>query len=367
MKNIILMLALAFSANLFAQNQIQESATFNFNGSETLKEILLAKDVYRTEYRTEQQQTTCTRQVLDGYRRECHYETRQNCYYVPRQCQTVPRQICTSAPPVCRPVCHQGPQGQICRQVCSGGGQTCHTEYQQQCTGGYNQCTPYQYQVCNDVPVYRTETYACTQTVQVPYQVLDHHVDAKATINFAQLPAGTTANETFTVAIVNDDVVLTVPSSSKKVLIYAQKLQEVVVNGGVKVIGTIFNVDFINLEDVKASMTSINQVSIKDNMLTFGLGKAITNFYLKNYLMIEEKKIGRNPILINRLLTNFEVQPYVVNGQQMFSVDLKKLGLDLDGKYNVIIKAEAVLRDSRPLNHQDLPLLKLEKELEIKI
>lgn len=363
MKNVILMLALVFSASLWAK----DAETFTFNGAENLKEILLQKDVYRTEYRTEQQQTTCTRQVLDGYRRECHYETRQNCYYVPRTCQNVPRQVCQSAPPVCRPVCHQGPQGQICRQVCSGGGTTCHTEYQQQCTGGYNQCTPYQYQVCADVPVYRTETYACTQTVQVPYQVLDHQVDAKATLHFANLPVDTQANEAFTVAIVNDDVVLSV-ASSKKVLIYAQKLQEVVTNGGVRVIGTVFNISFINLEDVKASMTSINQVQIQNNVLTFAIGKAITNFTLTTSLKIEQKKLGRNPILINRTLTNFEVQPSVVNGQQMFTIDLAKLGVDLDDKtYTVTINADAILRNERPVNYQDLPLLKLVKEVEIKL
>lgn len=364
MKNLMLLLVLVMSTtSLWAK----DAETFTFNGAENLKEILLQKDVYRTEYRTEQQQTTCSRQVLDGYRRECHYETRQNCYYVPRTCQTVPRQVCQSAPPQCQNVCHNGPQGQICRQVCSGGGTTCHTEYQQQCTGGFNQCTPYQYQVCADVPVYRTETYACTQTVQVPYQVLDHQVDAKATLHFANLPQGTEANEILTVAIVNDDVLLTVVSS-KKVLIYAEKLQEVVTNGGVKVIGTVFNIDFINLEDVKASMTAISQVAVQNNVLTFALGKAITNFTLTTSLKIEQKKLGRNPILIDRALSNFEVQPSVVNGQQMFTIDLARVGVKLDDKnYNVTIKADANLRNSRPINYQDLPLLKLEKEIEIKL
>lgn len=343
------------------------SDSFTFNGAERFKELLLQADVYRTEYRTEQRPSTCYRQEQHGYRTECHYETRQNCTYIPRTCHTVTRQVCTSAPPVCRPVCHQGPQGQICRQVCSNGGTTCRPVYEQVCSGGYNSCTPYQYQVCRDVPVYVSVPYACVETVQIPYQVLDHHVDAKVALNLAELPQGAQANEKFTVAIQNDDVVLTA-ATSKKVLIYATKSQNVSVNGTTKYLDTKFDLQFLDLVDLREALTGISQVEVQDNILTFAIGKE-SAVEFKHRLKIEQKKMFKDKVLIDRALNSYEVVPFTQGGQQFFSIDLKKLDVKLKNKkYEITLSTEAVIgNSSRPLNHQDLPQLKLVKEVDIKL
>ena len=343
-----------------------ESETFTFDGSETFKEVVLDSKVYRTEYRTETHQSTCYRQEIAGYQTQCHYETRQNCSYVPQTCHVVTTNQCTNVPPVCRPVCHNGPQGQICRDVCSGGGTQCHPVTHQECHGGYNQCTPYQYQVCRDVPVYRQVAYACTQTTQVPYQVFDHSVEANVKINFANLPEGANANEKFTVEIQEDDVVLSV-LSSHNVLIYTDKVQNVSANGASKIIDATIEVKFADLAGLRNTMTEINQVSISNNVLTFALGKA-SNLKFKTKLEIVQKKLFKNETLINRELAQFEVNPFNNNGQQFFAVDLAKLGLKVKSKkYKVSIEVQALIDSARPLNYQDLPILKLDKEIDIKL
>ncbi|MFZ4714104.1 MAG: hypothetical protein ACOYL6_10345 [Bacteriovoracaceae bacterium] len=359
---LITILFVLFAFGAFAN----ESETFTFNGSETFKEVVLRSQVYRTEYRTETHNTTCYRQELAGYRPQCHYETRQNCYYVPRTCHIVTSQQCTSVPPVCRPVCHNGPQGQICKNVCSGGGTQCRPVNHQQCNGGYNQCNPYQYQVCVDVPVYRTVPYACTETVQVPYQVFDHTVDANVKLNFAELPQGANANEKFTVAIQKDDIVISV-ASSKNVLIYTEKTQNVSVNGANKIIDANIRARFSNLASLRETLTSISQVKIENNVLAFAIGKA-SNLQFKQKLKIVQKKLFKDKTLIDRELASFEVSSFASNGQQYFSVDLKKLGLNLKEKKHIVtLSTEAILDNARPLNYQDLPVLKLSKEVEIKL
>jgi hypothetical protein len=343
-----------------------ETETFTFDGSETFKEVVLQSQVYRTEYRTETQQTTCYRQEIAGYRPECHFETRQNCYYVPRTCRVVTTNQCTNVPPVCRPVCHNGPHGQICRDVCSGGGTQCRPVSHQQCTGGFNQCTPYQYQVCRDVPVYRQVAYACTQTIQVPYQVFDHTVDANVKINLANLPQGAIANEKFTVAIQKDDVVISV-ISSKNVLIYVDKTQNVSVNGATKVIDANVQIKFADLLSLRNTMTAISQIKIENNNLSFSLGRA-SNLQFKTKLEIVQKKLFKDKTLINRELAPFEVNTYNNNGQQFFSIDLARLGLTLkEKKHKIALEVQAVIDNARPLNYQDLPALKLDQEIEIKL
>jgi hypothetical protein len=216
------------------------------------------------------------------------------------------------------------------------------------------------------VPVYRQVAYACTQTIQVPYQVFDHSVEANVKINFANLPQGVIANEKFTVAIQKDDIVLSV-LSSKNVLIYADKVQNVSVNGSTKIIDATIQAKFADLASLRNTMTEINQISISNNVLTFALGKA-SNLQFKTKLEIVQKKMFKDDTLINRELAPFEVNPFNNNGQQFFSIDLTKLGLKLKSKkHKVSIEVQALIDSARPLNYQDLPILKLDKEIDIKL
>jgi len=209
MRIFLLSMVLILSSQAFAN--LERTIQFNGQNGETLTEKK-ELDIFRSEPR--EIDTTCYRDIpYQSY--ECRNETRyrQECHYVPsrqecrteyeRQCRTVTRtrQQCTTNPG--RQVCTERPTREVCRVDSSGqnrcttvgGGQSCTT------VGGGQTCTSVPYQdtecsnvprqschtipggnVCNQVPYYeevcgyetryRSEGYACRQTVMrdIPYK-----------------------------------------------------------------------------------------------------------------------------------------------------------------------------------------------------
>ena len=201
----------------------QSRDSFAYNGQEnqkvTLKEI---KEI--TLYRTEMQDSTCTRQIpyteeVCGnetfYRSECSWVPgRNHCYdesdYVCRnvtrhrqectrgrsreECTTEPaRRVCRTRNGVERCVdvpsrrrCRQVQGRETCRRVAYTDRQ-CETVTRRQCDWipGQNECSqvPYQEWVCKDVTRYRDEQYACQVPVQIPYQA-DKEFTSSINFNF---------------------------------------------------------------------------------------------------------------------------------------------------------------------------------------
>ncbi len=196
------------SLSAFAQSE----QNFVFQG-QPHEHVSLERVLSETRHRTEMQDTTCTRQI--PYQdRECGHETRyrQECSWIPprqecgrrdeRRCRDVTRyrQECTQGPSrtecrdfpggtrchtdrngnrICEPAppqrrCETIPGERVCRQV-PYRDQECTTHSVPWCyeVPGRNDCrqVPYSEYVCRDVTRYRTETYACRQPVQIPYQV----------------------------------------------------------------------------------------------------------------------------------------------------------------------------------------------------
>ena len=98
--------------------------------SDTLR-MFVSDDVYRVEHHTEEYETTCYREVYDGTTRDC--DTRYE-----NKCEKVP-----------------------------GVGDVCEREPTT---------------VCSERPVYRQESYSCTETRTVAVDVYDHTVNAKIDI-----------------------------------------------------------------------------------------------------------------------------------------------------------------------------------------
>lgn len=400
-----LLLTATFMCCFLLSAHAAETETFVFDGAENLKELLLKKEVYETRYRTESYNSTCTRQVQDGYRTECHYVTRQSCHTVPRTCHTEYRQvchnnpdICHTAPPTCRDVCHQtppacrnvchsGPNGQICREVCSGGsrqcrevcsgggrvcrdgGRSCHQQPYESCSGGNQVCNPYQEQVCSQVPTYHNEDYACVRTREIPYQVLSHILDGKVVINFAEVPASVEAQEKFIVAVNDAEGIALNLEASKKLLVFADKVQNIEEQGNVKTINAAINVSFLSVEEIKQAIKNgIADISIQSNVLFFSLGDFNSKLKFKHKIKLVQKKLGQDKEILNKEIdsTLFEVSN--LNGKKLFALNLAKLNLKLkDKKHEVTINSEVVLDNKKPINAADIPLLKAVKEITIKL
>jgi hypothetical protein len=374
-----------------------EASSFVFTGSESFKEVRLDKDIYRTQYRTESYQDTCYTQVQDGYRTECHteydrqchtgprtcstqYETR--CHQQPPVCHTETQQQCRNAPPSCRSVCHQGPQGQICREVCSpggtvcspvsrqvchGGGQVCNQYPEQVCTGGNTVCNNVPRQVCNQVPNYRQEPYACTRTREVPYQVLDHKVEARVLFEFAGLPQGAIAREEFKMNINDTDVNVTV-NTSKNLMIFATKTKDVVDSGNIKYVTIKLAVRFMDLKLIREAISGINDIEIKDDVLFFSVGKAIQGVGYKHRIKVYEHKFGQDRMVVDRNFSDDELESFVADGVQFFALNFKKVNAELKKKkFTITVSSEINLDGQTPLNTQDMPLLRASKTEEVKI
>lgn len=218
-------LTFLFLVPSFSYAQIDSQLNFNGQNSEVLKgekQIVVITPEYV------QVPSTCYRQVATGQVQVCRDETRyrEECSWVPssESCRTEYNQVCNSVPrsrEVCSgggsrqecssiptsTVCYDRPTNEVCTtlpdgsphcttvgggQHCQevGGGQhcttvydspTCHyeTSYEQECTSvpenrcetipGRNECSsiPYSENVCGMETQYRTESYACTETVTV--------------------------------------------------------------------------------------------------------------------------------------------------------------------------------------------------------
>lgn len=216
---LAMLLTLLFSLSSFAA----ETQRVSFTG-QTNEEVILNAVKEITLYRSEQRDSTCTRQepytvnecgYETRYRRQCTDEpgrqhcwndTDRQCRYETRyrnQCRTAPgRRVCVTKPGASRcrmvdgrRVCTSSPPRQICRnepgrQVCNREpyqDYVCRNVTRRRCEWrpGRNVCrdVPYQDYVCRDVVKYRSVPYACQVTVKVPYKV-EKKVSHKINLTF---------------------------------------------------------------------------------------------------------------------------------------------------------------------------------------
>ncbi len=209
-------LTFLFLVPTFSYAQVDSQFVFNGQNSDVLK---AEKTVTVITPEQIQVPSTCTREVPTGDIRVCRDETnyREECSWIPssEDCRTEYDRVCnpvSRSREVCsgggsRQECSTIPSSTVCvdrptNEVCTtlpdgtphcttvGGGQhcttvydspTCHTEYysDEECTSvpqnrcetipGRNDCQsiPYSENVCGMEMQYRTESYACTQTVIV--------------------------------------------------------------------------------------------------------------------------------------------------------------------------------------------------------
>ncbi|MFZ4714107.1 MAG: hypothetical protein ACOYL6_10360 [Bacteriovoracaceae bacterium] len=340
--------------------------SFLVDGSQNQLAVDLKGDVFRTEYRIDQVPSTCYHQSTE-IRRECVNVPRQNCVPGQQVCQTVNQQRCRNVPPVCRPVCHQGPQGEICKNVCSDGAPQCETVAVNQCSPGAPICRQYISNECYDTPIVRRQPYACTETVRTPFQVVDHSIEAHGRFKFAGAPKGVKLIELFTFEIVNDDVVLSV-KSSKNVLINSTKTAKVTSKGDVKIIDADFIITFIDLKNMKDALTSITDLGISNNQLSYSIG-ATTNLKFKHIVTLKQKKLLGKKTLVDRALNEDEIDSINENGKQKYSIDLIKLDIVVKERTHFVrveIKPD-LDAFTNILNKDDILSLRLSKEDKIKL
>jgi hypothetical protein len=291
MKMFVGLLSLALSFVSIASSG--ETKTFTYDGTQNSIELLLKGEKTHTEYRYEQRTTTCYRTDMVGYRTVC--STNGGGYPGPRPGPGYPGP---------RP----GPRP---------GGQNC---YQQ--------------------PIYRQVAYACTQTIQIPFEVKDYDVDARVIVDVANMTGVTTLGEKFVVTLQGDDLSITTVGSKKFFLVLSKQSNRGSMNGSVKFIDALYAVELVEAAPVLKALTMTN-ISIENSILSFIMGPVADRANIGFSLNVTHKKIlASDVVLFDRELDASEVILKAGNAGTVADVNIQQLGVILNsGKYALTAKA----------------------------
>ncbi len=280
MKLVVGLLSLALSFSTLASSG--ESKTFTYDGSQDSVELILRGEKTHTEYRTEVRTTTCFRTEIVGY-----------------------------------------------RTICNGGGYP--GPGPRPYPGGRN---------CYREPVYRQVDYPCQQTVQIPYEVKDFDVDARVMLDVSKISMEATPGESFTVSLLGDTLSLTANGSKKFFLVLNKQDIRSRMNGTMKFMDALYSVELIESVPVLKAL-KMTDISLANDVLTFGLGPVNNNPNIAFSLNIEKKKLfGSDEVLFDRELTATEIVIKASNTGSAADVNIDRLGVSLeDGKYSLTAKA----------------------------
>lgn len=294
------------------------------------KETLNAA-VTRTEYRTEYRETTCSREVIDGYRQECHWESGDT-------------------------VCHDVGGGQTCG-ITPEHGRVCHDlPSRREChtTPGRN--------VCYNEPYYRTEYYSCTKSVQVPYLVKLYDVQNEVVIQVERnktLPKG--LQEVIGLVQSGESFSLSAIRTTGKVLVSAtQSTVEVSNNGQFKRLRTDVSIKLIDrLAAVGPFIGGVSEISGDINTLEITTGKITDLSAITIHLEARKNRLlGNDPVVISKILTLDDMQLIPQGERTLIRIDFNKLGgpAHLSGKrakIDIHIRTGAALESI--VNKNDMP------------
>lgn len=360
-----------------------DRTTIQFTGQET-EAVQLNNELTETRYRTEQRQTTCTRQVpyqeqvcvdvpvydtvcrtIPGYndcrtvydrvcrnetryrrdcrtgpsRRECTTENRRVCRQEPgrRQCRTLPNgeqrcrdlpghRICENKP---ERVCRTVPGERTCTRV-PYSERVCENVSRQECTWvpSRQECSEEQVgtrQECHYETRYRTETYACTEEVQVPYEVTLATYLLNGNVNFAtetgyapqfelQVALSEQGQTSFKVGETN----------GHKPMAWLTKNEQRSGSDNVTINGT-YSLLIKNAEAVRSAVRSIKKVTVKDQVMSFVLNthEDINGYEIFMTLVDGDQK------LISRKLKEGEFTVTEREGKLLHTVNMANLGIEL--------------------------------------
>lgn len=299
------------------------------DGQQSQYRTQLSAAVSHTEYRTEYRETTCSREVPDGYREVCRW--------VPggTSCHTVGG----------GQNCGLTPSGQQCFDV--PGREVCETD------PGYNDC----YTVTD----YRTEYYSCTESVQVPYTVKDYDLENDVVVNVERnqkLPKG--INEVLDFSQSNNTMNITSVKSTAKVLVLASQTSEEISNSGrLKRIRTTVNIQLVDRNAALSAFLAPISLAIQNKSLVVTSGLIHDPAAVVYELDLRRNKLlGKDEVIIQRALNRNEVSLSHNGSQTIAMIDFQKLGIlnKIDGKkIKIDLRMKPNLNLGGIVNRQDIP------------
>lgn len=275
----------------------------------------------RTQYRIETIERTCTRTEFDGYRNECGFVTEV-------VCETFP-----------------GPHGPG-RDPHPGRGHD---------NGGVN-CHPKLVYRCHQEPVYRTVAYSCNQTINVPYEVVDHQVTANLHLNINKDPSLDTDNQECTLKYILDGEFLRTNTECDSALVYSTLLK----NSEVDRKGNsthFYNIDLkvLNAKKILAPVSSgITNMRLEGQNLIFQTGNLANNANFTMKLFVERIRFLKSDLtFIDRPLTKNEFSFEAIdNHSGIVKINLEKLfgGINTSKKHDIKVNIDVIMPAGNLLN-----------------
>ncbi|MBT3584629.1 MAG: hypothetical protein HN509_06965 [Halobacteriovoraceae bacterium] len=396
------------ATTLFAEDRATETITYEGQASEVLR---LVEATEETRYREEEQDTTCTRQIPytenvcaneTRYRTQCHTEPgRQHCYTTyERICRTVhrTRQECTNKPGrrVCRQqpgrrqcrtlpsgeqrcrnipgreICTNKPGRRVCRQV-PYTDRVCDRVPRQQCDWipPRNVCNqvPYQEYVCRDVTRYRTEEYACTRTVQIPYQV---PVELVADVDLSFKDSNSFPSKASLTLALNKEgkVGLKVTDLSEvPALILAKKRSATNRDGDVISVKEQYKLNFLDKKVALAPVAQpIDAVKLSHKQLSFLIGPvhSTTSLKLKVKVVRQKTMFHSREVKLDKVLEAGDYTLTPTEGGTIVTLNFKQHGTELDKKKKHDVSLEVGIEFNARILNQTRPQMVQTKEITIK-
>lgn len=192
---------------------------------------------------------------------------------------------------------------------------------------------------CYQVPVYRTISYPCMETVRVSYEVWDYDVEANVDLKIAKLPAALPVGETIKVTLSGDRLSLSANGSKNFFILSQETAMASQMNGSVKFIDASYALNLVEAAPVVKAL-EMTDISLKNSVLNFKMGPVEVRDLIGFSLEVKKSPIlGTDTVLFNRELKSSEIMIASEAESASANINIKDLGVNLiGGRYTLTAK-----------------------------
>jgi len=192
---------------------------------------------------------------------------------------------------------------------------------------------------CHQVPVYRTISYPCMETVRVPYEVWDYDVEANVDLKIAKLPVALPVGETIKVTLWGDRLSLSANGSKNFFILSQETAMTSQMNGSVKFIDASYALNLVEAAPVVKAL-EMTDISLKNSVLNFKMGPVEVRDLIGFSLEVKKSPIlGSDTVLFNRELKSSEIMIASEAESASANINIKDLGVNLTGgRYTLTAK-----------------------------
>ena len=208
------------------------------------------------------------------------------------------------------------------------------------------------------------EAYACTKTVQVPYQVKDIDVKANVKAIMAQLPAGVTVTEKLNLSLAEDKFGFNLGDATgkldNKTIWFLEKTITENTVGSLKTIDAILKLAALPVDVFSTLIKNKLVLKLTAEVLSFDTAEAkYPEMYKVSFDFLSGKLGSGTEIHLTKAITLDKLPHVTQNARTVVNVELKDLGLvpgtRKPGAYQITVTLEGVVDAKKVVNSVAIP------------